>query len=414
MNIGGHTAVYHDPTTNKPINIGVQAWMEYLNTTSFPHRMGVSTDGSMQFESASPNYVDFSSGLPVANYTPPSSAAYTAALKKYLDLCEKYADLLLPGFFNFPNATAIPEDLVMNFGDFVKKYGLQNTVPRLWDSTVMGVGDFLNTPTMYIMQASGLVMARAMLGQSRAIVPPSGNLHELYERVAEFLGEDVLYNNIVVGATRNESGVSIFVKNVNGAETEIVAKRLLFAAEPTGVSVAVLDLDDEESDVLGKLRYTSVFAGLVKHPSLKGLTSYSNTLPAAPSSNYSLYPLPAQVGKINHQPGSQDLFAFTAVGTEEDTTESMQTLIAQSVENMIQKGTLKASNASVEFLAFVNHGLMHSRVSGEELRKGFVERQMGLQGRRATWWTGAAFSAGFSTVLWAYNEVLLPKVIEGI
>lgn len=389
--------------------------MEYLNTTSFPHRMGVDTNGSMQFEDLILHYIDFTSGLPIS-YAPPSPAAEQAALGKYLSLCEKYADLMLPGFFNFPAAGSdIPDDLTMDFGTFVQKYSLQAAVPKLWTSTVMGVGDFLRVPTLYVMQASGLVMARAMLGQSRAIVPSSGNLHELYERVTDFLGGDVLYDSIVVGSSRNETGVEVWVKHRDGNETQIVAKRLLVAFEPSPVALAPLDLDDEEADVLGRLRFSSVYAGLVRHPSLEGLQQWTHTVPSAPGGNYSAYPLPAQLGKIAHQPGGgEDLFSFTAVGTEEDGTESIQALIAQSIENMVKAGTVSAKNGTTTFPYFANHGLMHSRVSGEELRKGFIMRQNALQGRRATWYTGAAFSAGFSTVLWAYNEGLLPRVIEGL
>ncbi|KAF2452038.1 FAD dependent oxidoreductase superfamily [Karstenula rhodostoma CBS 690.94] len=413
--LGGHTAVYHHPSTGAPINIGVQAWMEYLNTTSFPHRMGVDTNGSMQFEPLTKHYIDFTSGLPVS-YAPPSPAAEQAALSKYLSLCEKHASLMLPGFFNFPAAGAdIPEDLTMDFSAFVQKYSLQAAVPRLWDSTVMGVGDFLRVPTLYVMQASGLVMARAMLGQSRAIVPSSGNLHELYERVADLLGGDVQYDSIVVGSSRNETDVEVWVKHRDGIETVIVAKRLLVAFEPSPVALAPFDLDDEEADVLGKLRFSSVYAGLVQHPSLEGLQSWTNTVPGAVEGNFSTYPLPAHVGRIAHQPGGGGrLFSFTAVGNEEDGPESIQALIAQSVENMVGVGTVNATNGTTTFPYFANHGLMHSRVSGEELRKGFIARQTALQGRRATWYTGAAFSSGFSTVLWAYNEVLLPRVIEGL
>lgn len=37
-----------------------------------------------------------------------------------------------------------------------------------------------------------------------------------------------------------------------------------------------------------------------------------------------------------------------------------------------------------------------------------------LQGRKNTWYTGAAFSAGMTTVLWEFNKVLLPKLVEGL
>lgn len=388
--------------------------MEYLNTTSFPQRMGVSTNGSMQFAPVTSKYVDFKTGLSVPGYAPPSDVDRVTATKKYLELCEKYADMLIPGFFNFPEPEKIPEDLIMPFGQFMQKYNISAAVPRLWDATVMGVGNFMEVSTMYVMQASGVPMARGLLGLGRAIVPPSGSLHELYERVADFLGRDVLYSSTVTSSRRTNKGVSVTVRNAAGTVTEISAKRLLIAIEPTTENMTPFDLDKNEKEVFGKLEYTTVYAGLVKHPSLQQSTSYSNTVPAAAAANYSAYPLPSQVGKIGQQVGSTDLFAFTAVGTDKDTAESMQALIKKSIDNLIAAGTIPATNGSASFPAFGDHGPMHSRVTPEELRKGFIQKQLALQGRRSTYYTGAAFSTGYSTVLWAYNDILLPTVIEGL
>jgi hypothetical protein len=388
--------------------------MEYLNTTSFPTRMGVSTNGSMAFGPVTTKYVDFLTGSPVPNYTPPAAADNTAAMKTYLELCEKYEDLLIPGFFNFPTPSQIPEDLTMDFGDFVAKYNILAVVPKLYDATVMGVGDFMSVPTMYVMQASGTPMAKALLGQARAIVPASGNLHELYERVADFLGSDVLYSSTVSSSKRSDEGVSVTVRSANGSETKITAKRLLISIEPTMANMAPLDMDDDEEEVFGNLGYTTVYAGLIKHPSLEKGTAYVNTLPAAAPSNYTVYPSIAQVGKIGQQVGSDGLFVFTAVGTDKDTPESMKRVIGKAIDSMAANGTIPRTNGTAAFPVFADHGMMHSRVSAEELKKGFIQKQLGLQGKRSTWYTGAAFSTGYSTVLWAYNDILLPGLIEGL
>jgi hypothetical protein len=388
--------------------------MEYLNTTSFPTRMGVSTNGSMAFGPVTTKYVDFLTGSPVPNYTPPAAADNTAAMKTYLELCEKYEDLLIPGFFNFPTPSQIPEDLTMDFGDFVAKYNISAVVPKLYDATVMGVGDFMSVPTMYVMQASGTPMAKALLGQARAIVPASGNLHELYERVADFLGSDVLYSSTVSSSKRSDEGVSVTVRSANGSEIKITAKRLLISIEPTMANMAPLDMDDDEEEVFGKLGYTTVYAGLIKHPSLEKGTAYVNTLPAAAPSNYTVYPSIAQVGKIGQQVGSDSLFVFTAVGTDKDTPESMKRVIGKAIDSMAANGTIPRTNGTAAFPVFADHGMMHSRVSAEELKKGFIQKQLGLQGKRSTWYTGAAFSTGYSTVLWAYNDILLPGLIEGL
>ncbi|KAK8876733.1 FAD dependent oxidoreductase [Apiospora arundinis] len=416
--LGGHTSVYHDPATGTPINVGVQAWMEYKDTFDFVKRMGVSTNGSMHFASLKSQYVDFQTGKRVDGYVAPADAAKFAALQVYLDACEKYESMLLPGFFNFPEPANIPEDLLMPFGQFVDKYGIAAAVPQLWQSTVQGVGNFLDVPTMYIMQASPAPMVRALLGKGAAAVPPSGNLHELYERIGEFLGDDVQYSSQAVASTRTEDdGVTVTVQsNTDNKNCTITAKRLVIAIEPTADNMAPFDLEPFESDVLGKLGYTTVYAGIVRHPSLKVGTSYGNTLPGAAPANYTVYPLPAQIGRFDYLDMTTDMFSFTAVGTDKDTPASMRALIGKTIEGMVATGVAGGNDArsQVEFPAFADHGMMHSRISAEELRAGFIQEQLSLQGRRSTWYTGAAFTSAFSTVLWEYNNVLLPDVIKDI
>ncbi|KAH8204161.1 hypothetical protein TruAng_001713 [Truncatella angustata] len=412
--VGGHTAVYNDPDTGKPINVGVQSWIEYENTMDFVKRMGVSTNGSMQFTTLTSKFIDFKTGLPVDGYVLPADTDKYAAFQKFLDICEKYQEMVLPGFFNFPDANSIPEDLLMPFSQFVNKHNISAGVPGIWEATAMGLGNTMDVPTLYVMQASGVPMVRALLGIGAAVVPPSGSLHELYEAIATFLGDDVLYSSTVVKSMRDENGVSVHIANVNQTVTVINAKRLLIAIEPTVENMAPFALDDTEAEVLDKFGFATVFAGILKHPSLELSTSYSNTLPAAAPDNWTVYPTASQVGRIDYLGETADLFQFTAVGTEQDTAESMQVLIGETIDTMIAAGTLPASNGSVSFPAFANHGMMHSRVSADELRAGFIQQQYALQGHRSTYYTGAAFSAGFSTILWAFNEELLPKIIQEI
>ncbi|KAK1517712.1 FAD dependent oxidoreductase [Colletotrichum costaricense] len=413
--LGGHTAFYYDSASNKSINVGVQAWMEYKDTFDFPKRMNVSTSGSMQFTTLDYKYVDFKTGSPVTGWNAPSSDAMYPALQRYLDVLEKYEDIILPGFENFPDADAIPEDLVMPFRQFVEKYDIAAAVPQIWDSTAQGLGDTMDVPTLFVMQASGVPMVRALLGTAAAAVPASGRLYELYESVAKFLGDDVIYSSTVVStAQRTDEGVSVKVAGADGTLTCIDAKRLLIAFEPTPESLAPFRPDETETEVFDKIEFTTVYAGILRHPSLQISTAYSNRSPAPGSTNYTVFPTPSQVGRIDYIGGTKDLFQFTAVGTDEDTSESMKAVIAESIGNLIEAGTVPASNGTVSFVAFANHGKMHPRVTGGELRTGFIQKQTALQGRRSTWYTGAAFSAGFSTVVWEYNNVILPKLIEGL
>ncbi|KAL2133535.1 hypothetical protein VTI74DRAFT_8757 [Chaetomium olivicolor] len=418
--LGGHTAFYKDAVSGKSINVGVQAWMEYKDAFDFPKRMNVSTSGSMQFTPNENKYIDFKTGKPVPNYVAPGSDTMYPALQRYLEVLEKYEDMVLPGFFNFPDPANIPEDLIMPFGQLVEKYNLEAAVPQIWDSTAQGLGDTMNMPSLFVFQASGVPMVRALLGQAAAAVPASGRLYDLYESVANFLGSDVLYSSTVISATRQggskKDGVSLKVKGADGKVTCINAKRLLIAIEPTAANMAPFDLDKTEGSVLGKFRFPTVYAGILRHPALQTLNAYTDRSPDAGSYNYTVFPVAPQVGRIDYLGGTEDLFQFTAVGTSADTAESMQALIAKSINTMLAAGTLgeNAVSGNPTFESFANHGHMHAHVTGEQLRAGFIQDLYALQGRHNTWYTGAAFSAGFSTVLWEFNKVLLPKVVEGL
>lgn len=386
--------------------------MEYKNAFDFPHRMNVSTNASMEFTALDYRYIDFKTGLPVPNYTAPAAVDMYAALQRYLTVLETYEDIVLPGFFNFPEPASIPEDLLLPFGEFAHKHNITAAVPQIWDSTAMGLGHTMDVPTLFVVQASGIPMVRALLGIGAAAVPASGRLFDLYEGFAKFLGADVLYSSTVVSADRDRDGVSLQVRDDDGRITCIVAKRLLIAFEPTPESMKPFRPDVAENRVFSKIGFTTVYAGVLQHPSLERSTAYSNRLPG--SLNYTAFPTEAQVGRIDYIGGTEDLFQFTAVGTATDTAESMRALITRVIDGMVAAGTLPASNGSVGFPVFANHGRMHARVTADDLRGGFIQTLLALQGRRSTWYTGAAFSAGFSTVLWEYNDVLLTSMVAGM
>ncbi|KAK1585691.1 uncharacterized protein LY79DRAFT_670887 [Colletotrichum navitas] len=128
----GHNVLYVGVVTRKAINIGVQAWMECKDTFDFPQRMSVSTSGSMQFTDIN--------RLDVLN---PGEGP---------GLLEKYEDITLPGFDNFPELGSALEYLVMLFDDCVEKCDIA-AVPKIWDSTAMTLDDTMDVPVFFVTQA---------------------------------------------------------------------------------------------------------------------------------------------------------------------------------------------------------------------------------------------------------------------
>ena len=320
--------------------------------------------------------------------------------------------MLLPGYWNFPTPDQIPEDLLLDFGDFAKKYGIEAAVPQIV-TIAGGVGTPITTPTLYMMQAFGAPMARALLTGS-SLVPSSRNNSELYSRIAEQLGDDVLYSSEMVEAERNSSGVFAFVRSSNGDSIVIHAKRLLITIEPTIQNMAPLALDDTEKSVFGKWQYSNLYASIVSHPSLPKNGALVNTpLEAAPSDYLAIPQLPylARFSYIG-PPGFRGLIGVNRTLS----STAAKRVVEDSLEQLIRAGTVPRSegNINLKWVAFSDHGAMHLRVGKEDLRKGFIQAQYRLQGRKETWYTGAAWSAQYTSLVWAFTDTILGKLVEGI
>jgi hypothetical protein len=361
--------------------------------------------------------VDFQVGQKVT-YTPPSSTDRGDALKKYLQLCEQYENMILPGYWNFPAPDQIPEELLMSFGDFARKHSIEAAVPQIFQVTGLGVGDMAATPTLYVMQAFGAPMARAFVNGTTVptFIPASKNNSELYGRIASLLGKDVLYSSTVVEAERSEEGIKLVVKGANGETTLVQAKRLLVAFEPTLQGMEPLDLDSQELEVFSKWQHSNVYAGIVTHPSIPINSSLVNTRPDAAPSNYLVLPRVPLVARFDYMGVPSNLFRVLLVGNETLDVDGAKELVRDSFGAMANAGTLvaPADGAELNFAAFADHGAMHLRVTPTELQNGFVQAQYALQGHRSTWYTGAAWSVQFTTILWAYTETVLPRLVEGL
>lgn len=411
---GGHVDSYTDPATGVHYDYGVQSFNNYGKAREFFTRLGVETATPRRF-SRETRYVDFSAAQALANFTGPTAAAQRTALEKYVAFCELYEHMIVPGYYRFPEGRDIPEDLLMKFGDFAIKYDILDALPIMFTTTALGMGNFTDALTLYVMQNFGGQMGRVMLGQESAMVPATFRNQDLYDAAATLLGDDVLYNTVVETTIRTNEGVVVTVVNTEGKRTTFKANKLLVAIVPVLGNLHGFDLDAQEVDVFSRWQYNRLYAGVVENPSLPiNGTLYNLPLDAAPS-NYLAYPAVNFTGRFDAYGPDIPLFRVMIMGDENLSPGSAVSMTQTSFKNMVEAGIMPTSEKEkLEFLALANHGASAVWVTAEELREGFVQKQYALQGRRSTWFTGAAFASDFQTIIWEYNELLLPRIMESI
>ncbi|KAK7917670.1 hypothetical protein PG985_011278 [Apiospora marii] len=423
--LGGNVDSYTPLGTKDSMDYGVFSFVDYAGATALFDRLNISTAPPSRVR-APTKYADFTTGEPIPGYTAPESAAARTAMEKYLAVCERYEDMLVPGLWNFPPGDAVPEDLLMRFGDFVERYGIVDAVPQIYSVTGFGLGRMEDELTMTVMQGFGAQMARSMLGRQDNFVPASHRNQDVYDAMARLIGdESILYETKVVQSIRTpDEGVILTAQNQRtGEETTIHAAKLLMAIRPVGeAAMRPFDLDPQETGVFSKFDYVHVWATLVRHPSLTaGNTSVANLPAAVAPANYLETPRLPFLGKFELQDNTaagleSGVFRSLVIGTKDFGYDDARELLQSSLDRLIEQGVLprpssKEEQQPVEIVAISDHGPMALRVSAEEHRKGFHQMLYALQGHRSTWWTGAAFSSHFQTIIWEFNEGLLPRML---
>jgi hypothetical protein len=376
--------------------------------------MNVSTELSVRPVLTS-RYVDFTTGKAL-NFTPPSSSDRLAALQNYLKIIEQYEEITQPGWWNFPAAKDIPEDLFLGFTDLIAKYNLSAAVPQIFSTTGFGVHDLLENLTLWVMRAFGPDIARAILGMSSSFVPKSHKNQDLYNNILSLLGEDVLLSSVVTSSSRSQSGVVLQVKSHDGSLTEVHAKRLLISIEPTEENMRSLDPDDEEHKVFTAFNYSKTYVGVVSHPSLPPNVSLVNMPATAQPANWAqVIPSPPYNARFDHFGDASSFFRVIMVGNESFTATEAKLLVEQSFNNMMSTRVLNESSVEqLQWRAFEAHGLVSAHYSAESLKEGMIQRLNGLQGRRSTWYTGSAWSVHLSTSLWQFTDTVLPKLLASL
>ncbi|KAB8228774.1 uncharacterized protein BDW43DRAFT_315544 [Aspergillus alliaceus] len=393
--LGGHVNTYNDMTTGTAIDYGVLYYEDLPLVRDYFGHFGIPLERvSAQKQTANSRRVDLRTGTsvgPVEGNMALALAVYTTQLLRY--------PYLNTGF-NLPNP--VPPDLLLPFGEFVKKYKLDGAVDiiALFNQ---GVGDLLQQTTLYMMKYFGLDVLQGAL--TEFLQPVSHNNSELYVAAQDELGKDALLSSAIISTRREEEGkwVKVRVSTPSG-EKLIRARRLIVAIPPKLDMLQGIDLDPIERGLFEQFNNTCYYTALVKIP---GLPQGLQVVNRANDTAYNLPPLPA-VYVLN--PTRSPNLTTILYGSKEHMSENeIKEHMTQSVLSLRNQGL---PVEAPEFVRYSNHSPFLLTVPPEAIANGFYRNLNGLQGNRNTYWMSATFNAHDSAQIWLFADRLLRSISQ--
>ncbi|QUC17487.1 uncharacterized protein UV8b_01728 [Ustilaginoidea virens] len=412
--LGGHVHAYQPPGGGRPVNYGVQAYLNRPTTRAFFKRFNVGLVdpdfGSYINLLLLTKNVDFKTGKMVdVKYGPVDPVGVPIGLLRYFELAVKYQPWFENGYFM---QGEVPEDLLLPFGEFLRKHRLEDALGIL--RNLLWLSDALHTPTWTVMAVVGEPQIRAFgLGLTGPSFkwPATHSSETLFDRVLDLIRDDVLLESTVASSQRTDNGVVLTVKTPSGLKT-VKAKKLLIAATPSPDNIGPWDLSDQENDVFSKFSWETLFVGVVNNTGMPSqVTSLRNT-PNAPS-EYFLPHGDFNDAYVRSPSGDiRDIWTTRVIGTAGLGDAEAREMLLQPLARIKEAGTYSIAAPGV--LASASHGATVPKVPAEELKAGFYNKLYALQGQRRTYWTGLTFAPDYTPILWDFNEKLYPKILEGL
>ncbi|KAI0419354.1 hypothetical protein F5X98DRAFT_334865 [Xylaria grammica] len=386
--LGGHVRTY---TANSGIrvNYGVSNFQNYSVVREFFSRFDIPLVQYVQPGDADV-YVDFSTGQPVPNGTlpVPDFTAYLAEVAKYPYLGQSWE---LPD--------PVPEDLLLPFGDFVEKYNLQDVAFTIAQFAI-GNGNVFEQTTIYVLKAVDYDYIQGIV-YGQGVAPETYDTQSLFNKALVELGSDVLLSSTVYNASRSTAGIELVVKTPTGRKV-VKAKKLLVTAPPLVDNLQPLGLDKKETDIFSKFQSHGFYTGLLNNTSLTPGARYYSADPNA-NATYDVPNLPdLQFIWATKDPDVYWAWYSSPTDVPEEKVKS----------DIIARFKDLAPGSNPEFIAYANDSPSTVGVSADEIRDGFYNDLLSLQGYKNTWYTGSTWVSDHSAELWNYTEYeLLPRLM---
>ncbi|KAE8397191.1 hypothetical protein BDV37DRAFT_266280 [Aspergillus pseudonomiae] len=252
--LGGQVNTYLDPKTGIKVEYGVNQYTHNDAATQLFEYLKVPYVQGLVENRQSATYFDFSNG----------GKAYKKDKRMSLEALEIYQEQLArysyleDGFF-LPNP--VSEDLLLPFGDFARKFGIEHGVAAL----SVGMGDVVSLPTIHVMKHYG-----SAIFQNKFLFTAHQNNQELYDRAKELLEPGVLLSSKSHRIQRTgDKDVRLCLETPSGTHL-VHAKRLIMTIPPISESLqsTVIDLEPEEAIIFSNLSQIGYYTSLVRIPGL--------------------------------------------------------------------------------------------------------------------------------------------------
>lgn len=393
--LGGHTQTYIDQATGAPIDVGVLVFHNLTIVRDYFARFNVSlVAANFSAPGVTNVYSDFRTGAVVSTYTPgdPSAglAAYGAQLAKY-----PYVET----GFDLPHP--VPEDLLLSFKDFVKKYSLESAMPFIFNFA-QGLGDILSLPTIYVFKNFGSDILQ-LIATNGFLTTAAHDNSLLYEAAQASLGEDIYLNSTIIAMDRGGKEHATIIAKTQAGLVQMQCQKVVFTVPPKIDNLEGFDLSGKEIKLFGQFLNAGYYTGLIRNSGLPDNVSVTNVgadtlynLPLLPSI-YGLWQTGIP-GLMNVQYGSNSTLSDDFVKSH---------ILASTKSLQVAD---KNISSQPELAVYYSHSPFECHVPAKAIAAGFYKKLYALQGQRRTFYTGAAFHTHDSSLLWQFTEALLPKI----
>ncbi|KAE8382755.1 beta-cyclopiazonate dehydrogenase [Aspergillus bertholletiae] len=388
--LGGHGETYYTED-NTPLNFGVEGFFNTSVTRNYLDRLQVPY-GRRNPAPAYENFVNLNTGH--RTEYPAGQLQDREAFAKWVDAISQFG-FLDDGVYRIPEP--VPEDLIMPFADFVKKYHLEESVYALFSHTS---GDVLDMITLYVIQYIGVPHAAAL---NEGYIRPIDGIAALYTSAGKELGSDVLLETTPESVERSEEGVEVTVRYTDGTTKLLKGRQLLVTIPPLLDNLHGFPLSEKESHIFSKWQYHQYWAALVNDTGLPDDVNLVNV------DTERLYGVPKEpfIWRLDNHwaPGYHNI---KLVGGPDFGKDEAMAYMYEKLELLNAEGTY--STHKPEIVKFASHTPVTMFVSPEEIRGGFYRQLYELQGLNSTFWTGATWASDYSTLLWGYTDEVLKQM----